>query len=435
MNRLHVPGRVWIDVSPLRKCPTQPTGIPRVILSLTRELLAMDYANVRLCVVEEQRALRSVTAAEVFDRFQSSSPADVGIPVAEKTWPTRIASSLRRRWRQSAPLGLLWPDRIDDLGPDDLLVSLGGGWTSDPGAVFYRRLKNDTGVRIVNLLFDLIPTVRPGFFASIVQTAFVPWLREVPRITDLVLAISQRTRDDFAAYCSAERLPDGPAELIRLGDDFEVESPLGRASRPVLRGDLRPQSFVLSVGTLEPRKNHELLYQVWRYLLWKHGPERVPLLALAGRPGWLTDELRHRIATDPRVSNHIRMMPDADDAQLAELYAASLFTVYPSLYEGWGLPVAESLARGKVCIASATSSIPEIAPELTELCDPQDALAWMAAIERFVFGEETRKRREREIRLRYQPTRWRDTAAQIVTHLENHFGEPVISRGVTAKAG
>ena len=104
---------------------------------------------------------------------------------------------------------------------------------------------------------------------------------------------------------------------------------------------------------------------------------------------------------------------ESNDAQLGRLYDSALFTVYPSLYEGWGLPVAESLARGKICVASKATSIPEIAPELTDLCDPRDVDAWTAAVRRFAFDHETRRRREEQIRTEYRRTPWHETAAVI----------------------
>jgi glycosyltransferase involved in cell wall biosynthesis len=390
--------RIWIDVSPLRKCPTQPTGIPRVLVSLARELARLDRDDLRFCVVEGQRALRPIRIESLLLRFDRSSPAEVETPLETRGFVERMRRGLARRWIEHGPLPLVVPNRVADLGPAHTLLSLGGGWTTDPRATFYRRLKAETGVRIAHLLFDVIPIVRPDFFPPAAVDVFTPWLRGMAKISDHVFAISRQTERDFADFCERENLPPPTIDIVRLGD--EVPPAGGDATWPAeLSGD-RP--FVLAVGTVEIRKNHRLLIDVWRRLR----SENPPRLVIAGRDGWLADL---DVSSNPNV---VRLR-GVNDAHLGRLYDAALFTVYPSLYEGWGLPVAESLARGKICVASAASSIPEIAPDLTELCDPRDVEAWTAVVRRFAFDAETRTRREEQIRDEYRRTSWRVTAQVI----------------------
>jgi glycosyltransferase involved in cell wall biosynthesis len=221
-------------------------------------------------------------------------------------------------------------------------------------------------------------------------------------IGDHVFAISRQTERDFIDFCEREELSPPTSDVIRLGDEI---APVGTAKWPAELPADRP--FVLAVGTVEIRKNHRLLVNVWRRLR----SENPPLLVLVGRDGWLADL---DVAEEP----HVIRLRELNDAQLGRLYDAALFTVYPSLYEGWGLPVAESLARGKICVASNATSIPEIAPELTELCDPRDVNAWTATIRRFAFDRETRRRREEQIRTEYRRTWWRETARSILKALD-----------------
>jgi glycosyltransferase involved in cell wall biosynthesis len=401
--------RLWIDVSPLRKCPSQPTGIPRVLVSLARELAQLNRPDLRFCVIEGQRALRPVRIEALLARFDDSSPADMETPLESRGFAERLGRGLARRWIEHGPLPLVAPNRIVDLGPDDTLLSLGGGWTTDPDARFYRRLHTETGVRIAHLLFDLIPIVRPDFFPPVAHAVFAPWLRGMAAVSELVFAISRQTERDFADFCEREKLPRPSLNVVRLGDDVPPSG--GAATWPVELPADRP--FVLAVGTVEVRKNHGLLVDVWRRL----ESDDAPLLVITGRDGWLAD-LDARLAAEPEVRRRVVRLRDVNDTQLGRLYDASLFTVYPSLYEGWGLPVAESLARGKICVASDAASIPEIAPTLTELCDPRDVDAWTATIRRFAFDAEGRRRREERIRAEYRRTPWSATATAIVHALE-----------------
>ena len=296
-----------------------------------------------------------------------------------------------------------------------MLLSLGGGWTTDPDARFYRRLHDETGVRIAHLLFDMIPIVRPDFFPPRTREVFEPWLRAMTALSERVFVISRQTQRDFVGFCEREKLPTPEVDVLRLGDELRPGG--GAASWPAELPAHRP--FVLAVGTVEIRKNHGLLIDVWRRL------ENPPLLVIAGRDGWLAD-------LEALAGPNIVRLRDLNDAQLGRLYDASLFTVYPSLYEGWGLPVAESLARGKICVASDATSIPEIAPGLTELCDPRDVEAWTVAIRRFAVDAEVRRRREEQIRAEYRRTSWSEAAAKILLPLPA-LGERVGVRGPTSR--
>ena len=278
---MNVRPRIWIDVSPLRKCPTQPTGIPRVLVSLGRELTRIERDDLGFCVALGQRALRPIRIESLLTRFERSSPAEVETPLETRGFVERMRRGLARRWIEHGPLPLVVPNRVADLVPGDTLLSLGGGWTTDPSAAFYRRIREETGVRIAHLLFDLIPIVRPDFFPPTAVDVFAPWLRGMAAAGDHVFAISRQTERDLVDFCEREELPAPEIDVIRLGD--EMPPAVGAATWPAELPTDRP--FVLAVGTVEIRKNHRLLVEVWRRLR----SENPPLLVIAGRDGWLAD--------------------------------------------------------------------------------------------------------------------------------------------------
>src|SRR5262249_54027712 len=142
--------------------------------------------------------------------------------------------------------------------------------------------------------------------------------------------------------------------------------------------------FVLSVSTIEARKNHELLYHVWDRLVARHG-DRVPPLVLAGMVGWGVPDLLTRIRLNPRLAGKGLILDHVDDHELLWLYEHSLFTLFPSFYEGWGLPVAESLTLGRPCIVSNAGAVLEASQRLVPALDPLDFGAWYAEIERWLF--------------------------------------------------
>src|SRR5262249_59911694 len=104
-----------------------------------------------------------------------------------------------------------------------------------------------------------------------------------------------------------------------------------------------PQPFVLYVSTIEVRKNHALLLRVWRRLIDRHGAEAVPRLVFIGRIGWLVDDLMAELSREGPLSDKVIILSGLPDAEVATAYRQCLFPGFPSLIEGWGLPVAEGL--------------------------------------------------------------------------------------------
>lgn len=229
----------------------------------------------------------------------------------------------------------------------------------------------------------------------------------------LAIAISESTARDIPEFCDKVHIKCPPIRVCLSGDTIEkADSAINEKYTRLSKGP----GYVLCVCALHPHKNHELLLNVWRALIEKNGPERCPLLVCVGYPCSATRAFVQSAFRDARIRRHIKLLHGISESVLNWLYKNSLFTVYPSLYEGWGLPVAESLCHGKVVVASNAGSIPEIAPRLTDLIDPLDFPAWLARINAYIFNPELRMAREREIKA-YIPRTWQDSVASLLSHI------------------
>jgi len=150
-----------------------------------------------------------------------------------------------------------------------------------------------------------------------------------------------------------------------------------------------PPRFVLAVGNLHPRKNiPRLIRSVDR--LRRAGLDDVGLV-VAGQPGWRADEVNDAIAS-VRGQEWIRLTGYVTDPTLEALYNAALVVAYPSLYEGFGLPVAEALAIGAIVVASDSTSIPEVAGDAAVLIDPNEDESLSAGLERAATDSSLRAR-------------------------------------------
>jgi glycosyltransferase involved in cell wall biosynthesis len=223
-------------------------------------------------------------------------------------------------------------------------------------------------------------------------------------LCDRLLANSAFTAGDVARYRRAQGLPDCDIPLIRLGDGFSQAG----AHATVAHGLDRP--YALVVSTIELRKNHALLVDAWQVLLARHGPDAVPSLVFAGREGPLSHDLMQRLRATSNLGGHVILRPSSSDAEIAALYRGCSFTLFPSLYEGWGLPVAESFTFGKPCLASNATSVPEVGGDLASYFDPLDLSATIACLEAILGDPAGLADWEAEIRRDFRPTPWSHTA-------------------------
>jgi glycosyltransferase involved in cell wall biosynthesis len=175
-----------------------------------------------------------------------------------------------------------------------------------------------------------------------------------------------------------------------------------------------PSRYVLFVSTIEVRKNHRLLIRVWQRLLERHGANLVPNLVFVGKVGWLVDGLLADLEASGYLNGKVILLPSLSDAELQQAYRSCLFTVFPSLCEGWGLPIVESLAHGKFCVASNHTSIPEAGGDLIDYFDPLNEDDALAKIERPLIDPGYLAARELQLRAEYRPRTWADCVHALI---------------------
>ena len=150
----------------------------------------------------------------------------------------------------------------------------------------------------------------------------------------------------------------------------------------------------------------------------KHN-NKTPTLVIVGSKGWLTEDIRSLILRDPDLKSFIQWKTDVKETELNWLYENCKFSIYPSTYEGWGLPVAESLSRGKLCLTSSLASMPEIAGNIADYFNPYNSQECMDKVEEYFFNEQTLKEKEKEIEEKYKITTWRESAIQCLDAIKN----------------
>lgn len=255
--------------------------------------------------------------------------------------------------------------------PGDIFLVLGSPWHYRDYAQTVRWVRDDLRMRFALLIHDIIPVRRPEWCDPGVADAFVRWHKQTLPLSDHIFTNSRATADDVVRWAKELAISLSSAvEPIPIGTGLQQHwdgSSLQQPTRTPARG-----TYALFVSTLEARKNHILLFRIWRRLLSELPRERVPTLVFAGRVGWLVADLMQQLENANWLDGKIVLIRDPSDAELIALYEGCQFTLFPSLYEGWGLPVTESLALGRPCISSNRASLPEAGGKLARYFDPEN---------------------------------------------------------------
>jgi glycosyltransferase involved in cell wall biosynthesis len=258
-------------------------------------------------------------------------------------------------------------------------------------------------VRATMIFYDAIPIRHAEYFLPPTHTVY---LRSLSLIQDVhaISCISDAVRNNLDHLLAVMPRHGRPAIAVHHpGADFPAPTarPAAEAERPL----------VLSVGTIEPRKNQRRILQA---MVAAQAAGARFTGVFAGNAGWLNGVFRTELAAAVAAGHSLELHEHVDDGLLRMLYARSAFTVYCSLDEGFGLPIIESLRHGRPCITSDRGSMREIARRTggCVLVDPEDTTALAAAVAGLLAEREVLAGLEREAERARWPS-WRQYAGQL----------------------
>ena len=342
-------------------------------------------------------------------------------PRDRKTMARRlgIATDRRRRFEYldvvtSVRMGI-WPGSglggVVDFGPADTLVSLSIWWRDGPFKVL-----DAVGptLRLVGMFYDLFPIRRPSDISDEdLRRRFRSFVENQLRRADALCADSVYVARDVEAYAREAGIASVPVKAVPLCSELAARVPPTLTARLAALG-LAPGGFVPMVATFSPRKNHHWAYELWRRAHEELG-DKLPALVFVGQRGWDDDDLFKRIERDGALWNRKLFHLDAaTDGEVAWLYGNCAFTIFPSLFEGWGLPVSESLSFGKYCLAADNTSLREAGAGLAFHADTLDGLAWMAEIRRLASEPGYLEGMNARVAAEYRSRTWDDVAGDIL---------------------
>lgn len=304
-----------------------------------------------------------------------------------------------------------------EIGPaqfphGSVFLELDSVWHSRCGRMsLYPELKA-RGVKIAVCYQDLIPIMWPQYAASETICAFLGYMTACVTYGDLFISSTQtniRYLQDFMRRIGVDN--PAPCAVSWLGTDFKERC---RETRPGKRLEeiVSRGKYLLMVGTVEPRKNHRLALDAMERGLFGKGWQ----LVIAGRQGWDIQETAERIRGHEMLGRQLHWIEDATDADMEYLYAHSRFVIFPSLTEGFGLPVTEALGRGVPVLCSDHPVLREVGGEYCGYFSPWDSQSLLDAVEET--DREPAYSRMLDRLRSYSATGWDQVAQRIGTALK-----------------
>ena len=250
--------------------------------------------------------------------------------------------------------------------------------------------------KTVVTIHDLAFLKFPETFKPLHRQRLVWFTRNAVWRADRIIAISESTKRDLCELLGA---PDERIDVVHHGVDHAL-------FRPDVAPAVRTAPYILSVGTLQPRKNYRMLIRAFKRLC-ERRREPVELL-IAGQHGWMWEEIEAEANRTPRV----HLLGYMSDDQLPALYAGAAVVAMPSLYEGFGLPLLEAMACGVPLVASNVSCFPEVVGNAAVMLDPTDEESWAATMNGLLDDPAQRESLRQNGMARAKEFTWERTASQ-----------------------
>ena len=371
--------RIGIDVT---AALTQGGGIGRYTRELIHALVAVDENSSY--------------------RFFSAKPPEtlpVANPIPEANNVVYRPALLDERWlyrlwyRLRLPLPVQWVTGPLDLfhSPDFVLPPVNG--------------RIPTLLTVHDLSFIHYPHTFPERLVSYLNQV-VPW--SIGRASH-ILADSEATRHDLETLW---QVPPEKISVLYSGVDARFQPVTDEKKITAVRQKYQLDDFpyVLSVGTLQPRKNFQMLIRAFRPLT-----ETLPHhLVISGGKGWLYEEMLDEVEKQGLL-DRVHFIGFVDDDDLPTLYSEASLFAFPSLYEGFGLPLLEAMGCETAVVTSNSSSLPEVAGEAAVQLPPEDQLAWTETIHALLLNHSRRDSLIRAGKTQVLQFSWQQSAHQLIT--------------------
>lgn len=276
------------------------------------------------------------------------------------------------------------------------------------------QVRMNRNIKKVYTVHDIIPIIHPEYFSSSFNEKILIEVIDNIKTDDFVISVSESTKRDILKYRHDLIEKQIIVSHLAASDKFYKVTDFTKIEYIKNKYKINCEKYILSVCTIEPRKNLGVLIKAYKSLL-ENTPEFNVKLVLIGSYGWNSGQLIKDIEEiNSNYQTPIILTGFIPDDDLADLYSGAFMFVYPSLYEGFGLPVLEAMQCGLPVITSNNSSLPEVVGDSGILIDPSDNIALENAIKNLYNNPDLRQSLTEKSLLRAKKFNWEKTSKTIV---------------------
>lgn len=331
------------------------SGIQRVVKEVVIRLLKDSSLNVVIFTFKQDEKFLSILSNEDFLACYADNSLDKkNISIIEKL-------------------------PLDELKPGDILFDIDSTWDirchqrDEVYPIFTKQ-----GVLLVPYIYDVLPVTHPEFWGG-ENPCFIAYLSACLKFADMIITSANTTVEILNSFTKKLVLPCKNIKISWLGSDFSTNK--GTSTESVDENAAKAASsapYILTVGTMEPRKNHKLLIDAYDKGLKNLGIN----LVIAGRRGWGVDDVLKRIDTHPQNGNGLYFFERKNDATISYLYQHAFAVAFPTFDEGFGLPVVEALQKGSVVLTSDVPVMREVGGENCAYFSPKSPESFVQLVKK-----------------------------------------------------
>lgn len=285
----------------------------------------------------------------------------------------------------------------------DIFTIAGAFWIYDHYDLIQTLREN--GVKFIIFIHDLIQISHPQYVHATANLVFRRALVDVLKLANGVLTNTEFVAGEVRRFMRQHMNFEIPVRSVFLATELPQPSATADVGDTVL--EVLAEPYVLSVSTIEVRKNHLYMIKIWEKLI-ENKIDNIPNLVFVGKMGWDIDAFMEYLENSDHLGGRLKIVNGVTDGELAELYKHAMFTMFPSFVEGFGLPVGESLAYGKPVIASNSSSIPEVGGKFARYVDPENVYEGYVLVRDLITNPKKLAEWTSEIEAGYVAKTWRD---------------------------
>lgn len=431
-------------------CNGHVSGITRAQL-LIAKYIGIKYPNVRFFIINNNK-FEYLNKFDIIELFSSKS-IDESFNDLKNKWLYKLSTSSKNKNNLPANSQIYWTfvsllpaglkkrainygnrmkdkralstennteDFSDKLRDNDIIFSTGTGFMD---GVYKVLKKNKDRIKFIQLIYDFTPTLYPQVHTKQTVEFYPKFLKNTYENSYAVCYGGDTARIDGRAYAKNNNLPVCKDFYLKFGCDVLVSNDdnidIDKVKKEFFERVGIKKDYIIAVGSIELRKNHETLYLAYLDMLSKY--DDVPQMIFVGYPGWKTQELISRMNRDDRIRGKI-IICTPSDIEKDILYKNCKFTVLASLYEGWSLTLPESLNYGKLCISTKADPMIEIGGDLIDYVEAFDVKGWSDTIMSYYNDESKLSEKESAIKSGWKSISWKESAQDAITNIKNCVG-------------